>query len=128
MRNPFSRSAKPGFVDRDEILALARETARRIGTGHPQVLRVLLFGSFARGDYGSRSDLDLLIILKASVKSLSERIADLLQYAPPYPVDVLPLTEAEVESRLDDGDSFLRQALNEGILLWECEAMRCTAP
>ena len=122
MRNPFFSSPGPRFVDREELLALAREMADRIGTGHPQALRVLLFGSFARGDYSPRSDLDFLVILKESAESISERIANLLQYAPPYPVDVLPLTEAEVTARLEEGDPFLRQALKESILLWEGKA------
>ena len=118
MQNPFLISAKPRFVDREAILTLARETARRIGTEHPQVLRILLFGSFAREDYGTRSDLDLLVILKESEKSVPERIADLLKYAPAYPTDIFPLTVAEVESRLEAGDPFLQRALREGILLW----------
>jgi predicted nucleotidyltransferase len=118
MRNPFLSSAGPKFVDREEILLVARETARQIGAAHPQVLRVLLFGSFARGDYGTRSDLDLLVILKESAKPAHDRIADFLQHASAYPTDVFPLTEAEIESRLEEGDPFLRRAMSEGILLY----------
>ncbi len=118
MRNPFSSSAGPRFVDREEILAVARETARRIGAAHPEVLKVLLFGSFARGDYGTRSDLDLLVILRESAKPARDRIADILQLASTYPTDVFPLTEAEIESRLEEGDPFLRRAIGEGVVLY----------
>ena len=89
-----------------------------MGTEHPQVLRVLLFGSFARKDYGTRSDLDLLVILRESSQAFADRIADLLRYAPGYPTDIFPLTEAEIRSRIEAGDPFLEQALREGILLW----------
>ena len=118
MRNPFSSSAGTRFVDREEILACARETARRVAAANPRTLRVVLFGSFARGDYGTRSDLDLLVILKSSEKSVSERIADFMQDGFGYPTDIFPLTEAEVESRLEEGDPFLRRAMSEGILLY----------
>ncbi len=118
MLNPFLNSAGPKFVDREEILVIAREMARRIGAVHPQVLRVLLFGSFARGDYGTRSDLDLLIILKESEKPAHDRIADFLQHTSIYPTDVFPFTEAEIRSRLEEGDPFLRRAVSESVLLY----------
>jgi len=118
MPNPFLSSAGPRFVNRDEILAVARETARRIAAAHPQVLRVILFGSFARDDYGIRSDLDLLIILKESEKPVSERLEECLRHVSAYPTDIFPLTEAEIESRLEEGDAFLQRALSEGVLLY----------
>lgn len=118
MRGPFSSSARTRFVDHDDVLEIARGTARRIAAAHPEVLRILLFGSFARGDYGARSDLDLLIVLKESDKPASERLGDFLQYVPAYPTDMFPVTEAEIAARLQEGDPFLARALNEGILLY----------
>jgi predicted nucleotidyltransferase len=100
------------------VLALARETAARIAAAYPQVLRIIMFGSFARGDYGNRSDLDLLIILKESEKSMRELLAELLRFSPAYPTDMVPLTQSEVESRLARGDPFLSRAIVEGIILY----------
>ena len=80
--------------------------------------KVILFGSLARGDYGIRSDLDLLVILERSDKPARERLADFLQYTSNYPTDIFPLTQAEVESRLREDDPFLRRAEREGILLY----------
>ncbi len=40
MQNPFSSSAGPRFVDREEILAPAQETAIRIAEDYPQVRRI----------------------------------------------------------------------------------------
>jgi predicted nucleotidyltransferase len=99
------------------VLALARETAVRIAAAYPQVCRIIVFGSFARGDYGTRSDLDLLIILKESRKSTRELLAELLRFSPAYPTDFVPLTQCEVDSRLAEGDPFLRRAIGEGIVL-----------
>lgn len=118
MRNPFWSSAVPRFVNREEIIDLARRTAKQIGEGYPHVLKVFLIGSFARGDYGARSDLDLLVVLRASDRSIPERLDELLKYTPAFPTDLLPLTQKEVEARLEADDPFLRRALQEGILLW----------
>jgi predicted nucleotidyltransferase len=118
MQNPFWSSAVPRFANREEIIGLASQTARQIGEGYPHVLKVLLIGSFARGDYGARSDLDLLVILKTSNCSVPERLDELLKYTPAFPTDILPLTQEEVETRFEMGDPFIRRALREGILLW----------
>jgi predicted nucleotidyltransferase len=118
MRNPFSSSARPRFVDRDEILGLARSVARRIASERAEVLQVVLFGSFARNDYGARSDLDLLIVLDRSDAPFPERVSEFLRFAPAYPTDVFPYTREEIDGRLAAQDPFLSQALREGIVLY----------
>jgi predicted nucleotidyltransferase len=118
MQNPFWNSAGARFVNKDEIIDLARTTARRIADRHPEVVRILLFGSLARGDYGSRSDLDLLIILRESNQPAPERIGRFLDYAPVYPTDMLVYTEEEVRARISAGDAFLARALKESMQVW----------
>ncbi len=118
MQDLFSISAGPRFADKCEILAIAREAAFRIARAHPEALKIILFGSFARGDYGARSDLDLLIVLEHSSRPLHERFTEFQPYVPAYPTDMLVLTEAELRSRLADGDLFLQRALSEGIVLY----------
>ena len=118
MRNPFSSSPVPRFADRDEMVALARQFSGRLAAARPEIRKIILFGSFARGDYGARSDLDLLIVLEHSDKPLGERLHDYLQFVPGYPIDILPLTEAEIDSRLADQDLFLQQIFAEGIQLY----------
>ncbi len=118
MQNPFLSSAGPKFVDREEIVALAESVARRLGESCRSVWKVLLIGSFARGDYGVRSDLDLLVILEEPAAGIDERLDELLRLTPPYPTDLLPVTRSEVEARLEAGDPFISRALREGIVLW----------
>lgn len=77
--------------------------------------RVILFGSFARGDFGVHSDMDLLIVLKSSHVPIRERIGEFLEDCSNYPSDVFPLTEAELESRLNSRDPFWMRAMREGI-------------
>lgn len=118
MQNPFWNSAEARFVDKDKVMDLAGKTARQIAQRHPGVLRILLFGSFARGDYGVRSDLDLLIIVKKSAESQPERIQRFLEHAPAYPTDMLVYTDEELRSRVSGKDPFLARILRESIQLW----------
>ena len=115
MRNPFFRSAGPRFVSRSQVLALARTMAARIVARHPEVTRVLLFGSCARGDFSARSDLDLLIVLRSSDRPPAERVGEFLTECTAYPTDVFPLTEEELATRLREGDPFWTQAMREAV-------------
>jgi predicted nucleotidyltransferase len=118
MQNPFWNSAGPRFADRDKVFDLARKTARQIADQNPEVLKILLFGSFARGDYGLRSDLDLLIVLRASDEAAHERLSRFLAYTPMYPTDMLVYTNEELRTRISGGDAFLARALRESIQIW----------
>jgi hypothetical protein len=53
--------------------------------------------------------------LKSSHVPIRERIAGFLEECSGYPTDVFPLTEAELELRLRNGDPFWMQALRDGI-------------
>ena len=115
MHSPFFRSARPRFVNRHQLLALARTMAAQIRARHADVTRVLLFGSIARGDFSARSDLDLLIVLKSSALPVTDRISEFLQECAAYPTDVFPLTEDELRERLEQGDPFWLKAAREAV-------------
>jgi predicted nucleotidyltransferase len=89
--------------------------AAGIKAAHPEVSRVLLFGSFARDDFGARSDIDLLIVLRSSELPVRDRVGAFLEHCTTYPTDVFPLTEAELEARLRDRDPFWTRAVAEAI-------------
>ena len=118
MQNPFWNSAGPRFIDKNEILALARGIAERIAADHPEVRKILLFGSFARDDYGARSDLDLLLVLCRSDKPAGERTADYMDAAAAYPTDILAYTEEEIESGLRAGNPFIAGLLRDAVQLY----------
>src|SRR5437899_1833635 len=115
MQNLYLRSASRKFASRSQALSLAKTMSARIAANHPEVTRVILFGSFARQDFGVRSDLDLLIVLKSSRLPVRERVWDFLEECSNYPTDVFPLTEAELDAHLKNGDPFWTRALLEGI-------------
>jgi predicted nucleotidyltransferase len=75
--------------------------------------RVILFGSAARGEVGSRSDLDLLVV-RRDARRPAERLADLYRRArPTLAVDLLAYTPEELDVA-QHTSSFVRRALREG--------------
>ena len=86
----------------------------------PEIKKVLLFGSRARGDWGLRSDADVLVILKESQHTrFFDRIPRYLDLFSKVslPVDVFPYTEEELERMKKKGNKLILRALKEGILL-----------
>jgi len=87
--------------------ARCREKVRRIG----------YFGSYARGDWGVGSDLDVIIIVESSQRPFERRAAawDLSEF--PVPVDVLVYTEKEWQSLVQQG-RFAGNVLNEVVWIF----------
>jgi predicted nucleotidyltransferase len=103
--------------DRDEILY--REIVRRIvAVANPE--RVIVFGSRARRDHRSDSDLDLLIIQESSeprykrARVLYGALATL-----PLEVDIVVYTPQEVEEWRGVAEAFITTATREGRVLYD---------
>jgi predicted nucleotidyltransferase len=83
--------------------------------------RVVLFGSHARGVATDHSDVDLLIVLPFTGKSVNQSVAIRMKLRPAFPVDLIVRTPANVRERLDMGDGFMREILEEGKVLYEAD-------
>ena len=81
--------------------------------------KIIVFGSFARGDVHQGSDLDLIIIknTKESFLRRMDRVLDLCNGE--IAVEPLIYTEAELGKMLEQGNDFLETALSDGKLVYE---------
>lgn len=88
--------------------------AKRARRADPRILRVVLFGSLAKGTCTPRSDADLLVVLRHSEERCVDRIPRYLRLFvdAAVPVEVFPYTEAELQ-----GVPLAKHALREGIEL-----------
>jgi|YNPNPStandDraft_1061719.scaffolds.fasta_scaffold25056_2 predicted nucleotidyltransferase len=90
----------------------------------PEVERILLFGSRARGDAGPHSDLDLLIVRRTEERFLArigaayQCLADAAVHLG-VDVDVLVYTPEEYQRMLDEGNPLVTRAHREGKVLYE---------
>jgi predicted nucleotidyltransferase len=86
--------------------------------------KVILFGSYARGQPTEDSDIDLLIIKDTDARMV-DRFVEVkrLIYDPQLRVPVSPLvyTPHELEERLDMEDDFVTEIIREGTVLYEAK-------
>lgn len=86
------------------------------------VSRAILFGSLARGEATRHSDLDLLVIQETEARFLDRYdgfLAEVVQQAPGYDVDLLIYTPEELAQMADR--PFVARILAEGIVIYERE-------
>jgi predicted nucleotidyltransferase len=84
------------------------------------IVRVILFGSFARGTATRHSDIDLVIIMRTHRRFL-DRYKDIhkaiLEALRPYPVEFIIYTPEEFEIMVKNGNHFVKTVLREGKFL-----------
>lgn len=80
--------------------------------------RVILFGSHARGETTSDSDVDLLIVLPFQGKSweMASEIRRRIRFT--FPVDLILRTPDQLKQRLAIRDSFLSEITKNGTVLY----------
>jgi len=103
------------MIARQTINEISERIAKRF---HPH--KIILFGSYARGDATEHSDLDLLIITDTTLPK-PKRSAPIYSYLRDYPFskDIIVHTPEETESYRDLPGALVRRALREGIVLYE---------
>lgn len=104
-------------VNREQVRARLAEWARSLEADE-NVLRVVLFGSFARGDATAASDADVLIVLKDSPLRFQDRIPHYQPSGLGVGVDVFPYTLAEARRGLKEGWGVAAVASAEGQTLY----------
>jgi uncharacterized protein len=83
------------WPDQEQVDIAVREWARRLLQRDPQVSRVGYTGSYARGNWGVGSDVDIIIIIHAIEEPFMERARRFDATALPVPADVLVYSESE---------------------------------
>lgn len=84
-------------VDHDQIREAVASFATQIRKQHPEVERVIWFGSWVTGLPSPGSDVDLCLILSSSDKPPRDRISDYLPLGFPVGIDLFAYTKNEFE-------------------------------
>lgn len=84
---------------------------------HPE--RVVLFGSCANGTPTEDSDVDLLVVMPFEGRPAAQAVKLRLDTRPEFPVDLIVRTPEMIKERLRLGDSFIREILETGRVLYE---------
>ncbi len=101
-----------------------RAWAQALAARRTDVLAIGYIGSYARGDWGVGSDLDIIIVLRDSPLPLAERARQFDATQLPVPADVLVYTEREFTSLLEADTRFARALQREIVWLHPVEGKR----
>ena len=86
--------------------------------------RIILFGSYAYGQPTEDSDVDLLVILPFEEMPVQKAIAIRRQVKSPFPLDLIARTSQQIQQRLDMGDFFIKDIMENGCILYEANHAR----
>ncbi len=95
------------------IQRFARQVAEQF-----QPDKIILFGSHAYGQPHADSDVDILVVMPAR-NQLDQAAKIHRELLPAFPVHLLVRTPHNLAWRLAEGDSFLKEVMSKGKLLYE---------
>jgi predicted nucleotidyltransferase len=98
-------------------LRLIRDYVRRVAERF-QPERIILFGSYAYGTPHADSDVDILVVMPAR-NEIDQAARIELTCERCFPLDLIVRTPETMQWRLEEGDSFLREIVSRGKVLYE---------
>ena len=85
-----------------------------------QLEKIILFGSYAWGNPGPDSDVDLFVAKKTdrSSREVAREISRSI-FPRPFPLDILVYTSSEIEKKIkEDRNLFIEDIINKGKVLY----------
>jgi hypothetical protein len=123
-----STSSVLRWPDATTVRAAVRAWADEALAARPETEALALFGSYARGDWGVGSDLDLLAIVPSSELPFERRSLDWDLSGLPVPAELRIYTREEWERLRDRGARLVRTVEKEGIWLRGTPATGSSSP
>jgi predicted nucleotidyltransferase len=111
MPEPSSNFAEVRFLDYDQVLADLRLAVNEARAAHPEIVKVLLFGSLVHGNWTADSDADLIVVVRREFPDFLSSRAPYQILAHSIPTDSLVYSEREFELMSRDSESFLARNL-----------------
>ena len=81
--------------------------------------KIILFGSLAYGRPTPESDLDVMVVMQFEGDPLEQAVTMLNRLNMLLPIDLLVRTPAQIQQRLEMGDSFMRDIIERGKVMYE---------
>ena len=81
--------------------------------------KIILFGSAAKNKINENSDVDLLIIMDYKGRSVDQAFRIRKSIPSFFPLDLLVRNSEQVKDRIKKGDFFIKEILEEGVVLYE---------
>jgi predicted nucleotidyltransferase len=101
----------------DVPMSVIRRFARQV-VERFQPEKIILFGSYAYGAPHADSDVDILVVMPAR-NQIDQAVRIDAAIDAPFPLDLIVRTPENLNWRLKEGDSFLREIVTRGKVLYE---------
>ncbi len=105
------------WPDAEAVVTAFGAWAADAARSRTDVVRIGYFGSYARGDWGVGSDLDVVIVIERTDLPFERRAVEWDLAGLPVPADVLVYTEAEW-CRMGAEPGFIRTAAREAVWVY----------
>ena len=102
------------WVPKDQVIKALMEWAEEVYSSRSEVVKIGYFGSYARGDWGVGSDLDVIVLLRESPLPFWERCLEFDTTVLPLPVDLFVYTLEEVKKL--KGTKFCRDVIEREVI------------
>ena len=109
------------WPDRSTVDRAARCWAASEARRHPELLRLGYFGSYARGDAGVGSDLDVIAIVGQAAEPFERRSLTWDLNALPVPAELIVYTQEEWERLQQQGQRFARMLKSQVVWIYPHE-------
>ncbi len=96
-----------------------RVWATSVSASRPDVSCVGYIGSYARGDWGVGSDLDVVMIVETAADPFEQRSLKFDLSTIPVPVDLLIYTRAEWQNLAEGKEKFWRTVDREAVWVYQ---------
>jgi predicted nucleotidyltransferase len=107
------------MIVREKIARFVDEVARQF---KPQ--RIVLFGSYAYGQPDDHSDVDLLVIMPHEGHNAIAAASIRKRIRAGFPMDLVVRSPDEVRQRIEMGDTFIIEIIEQGETLYEANHAR----
>lgn len=81
--------------------------------------KIILFGSYAKGNPRPESDVDLLVVMPLSMGPAEQAVEILNNIDFHFGLDLIVKSPEDLQERMQLGDFFLRDAVENGVILYE---------
>jgi len=104
-------------VDHESLIHTLKEKSISIKADHPEIIKILLFGSFSKGNFLPESDIDILLIIEATDIPFLERKERFRPFFRdiPFDVNILVYTKSEIDLMHENGNLFIKDIFKEAI-------------
>lgn len=110
------------FLQKPNIKEINKIVQKIVNRFNPE--KVILFGSCAYKKPSEFSDIDILVVMNTRKRTIrqSAEISGSINHI--FPVDIIVKRPEEIEWRLKDGDSFIKEIFEKGKILYEKNNIR----